>query len=85
MAWPHPPDSWFERARADQIAGADCEQRENERYAPIPSAFPNKQNADKDQWRDPISLRREGHPKPIPNRMGDEMIEKLKQDGVVLF
>lgn len=75
----------LEHARADHIAGADCEQRQHDGEAPSPSPLPNQPDHDGQQRRDPIFLRRDCHPKPIPNRMGKEMIEKIKQAGVVIL
>jgi len=78
-------EAGLEHTRADDITGADREQREHDGRPPSPSALPNQPNHDGQQRRDPIFLRRDRHPKPIPNRMGNEMIEKIKEAGVVML
>lgn len=80
-----PSDAGLEHPRADHVTQPDGEYDENGRGAPSFSALPDEQEPNDEQRHDPIRLRGDDNPKSIPNRIGDEMIEKQEEDGIVVL
>lgn len=81
----HAPNAGLQHPRTDRVTRANRQQNQQRRQAITPSSPPQQNEPNDEQWRHPIFLRRDRHPKTVPNWMRDEMIEKLKQEDVLLL
>ena len=82
---PHSSNARLQQARADHVARADRQQNQQRRQTIAPPSPPKQNEPNDEQRRHPVFLRGDDHPEPVPERMGEEMIEKLKQGGIVML